>query len=142
MRRLISFFAADTSLQTAVVTDMEEEKRYDLSEGDIWTKYPLQVMTAQLISYTRLLRWDADLEGFEYVDEDLWRKLGDAAQAISDAYEYDINSPKNFWSVRHLHETAMWGELRKVCQACFDQIPGAEPLSTDDKAAYANLLCY
>ena len=70
MRRLISFFAADASLQTAVVTDMEEEKRYDLSEGDIWTKYPLEVMMHQLISYSRLLLWDADLEGFEYVDED------------------------------------------------------------------------
>ena len=108
MRRLISFFAADASLQTAVVTDMEEEKRYDLSEGDIWTKYPLEVMMHQLISYSRLLLWDADLEGFEYVDEDWCRELGNAAKAISDASEYDINSAKDFWSVDRLHEAEIW----------------------------------
>ena len=133
-RKLLSFFAANASLQSAVVSDLEEERFYDLSEGEIATKYPLQMLTMQLMAYTTRFWVEAGSSGFEYVDENLCIEIRELADAIICLYENNLNaSEAGNWSVSTLHTKKIWNAMRRPCGIFLGQLPGESIFTLSDK---------
>lgn len=133
-RKLLSFFASDASIQSVVISDLAEERLYDLSDGHLVTKYPLQMLTTQFRAYTSRFWLEAGSPGFEYIDRNLCDEIRELADGILCVYENDPSmSQTEYWTVSTLHTRRIWNAMRRSCGAFLAQFPEEDVLDLGEK---------
>ncbi len=94
---LIVFFAMVAIEQIPLVPILEKEDNFDLSEGHLITRFPLEVLTSDLGSYTKsYFEWGGidDLKSF---DKELCVNIMDLREAIENNGWENGDDP-SYWS--------------------------------------------